>query len=892
MSWRSRVTAGFKSLFRRRQDEHEIEEELRAYFEEVVEARTRDGVPLDVARREARVALGNLHATKDGMRDIGWETSLHGAWQDLRHAVRRLRATPGFTLVAILTLALGIGANAAIFSLMNGLLLKPMPVPNIDRLVALARIRAGSPRPEFALTADQRRALETSPDAPIDSLIMSDPLLGALSAAGQSEMTAGELVSGNFFEVLGLRPRAGRLLLPADDDTSATISVVISEGLWRRWFDADPGAIGSTARMAGWPLTIVGVVPDHFNGTWLPTMKRADFWVPISAKDRLRTIQGVYRAPGDPHRTFARLRPGATVEQAAAAVGAIGQSLQPDERSVVTLTALPATRAMLFDDFARPGLALGSALVAVSGLVFLIACANLMNLLLARGAERQPEMAIRLATGASRGRVFRAVLAEVGLLTGLASAAGLLVTLGLTQLMTRVPLPDFNGISIRFDPTPDLFVFGFAMGIAVIAALAVGLLPAWQATRTDPAKALTSGAATTTASRRGRRLRTALVAVQVGMSVVLVLLAGLYVRSARMATHFDPGYAAARLTTASIDLTLHGIDEPEGRTVQARLLDAAQRTPGVERAALVSGLPALRQQNTPTVLLEGEAPGVRGLGRLAGFVSVSQGFFAVTGIEIRRGRSFAETDAAGSAPVVIVSETAAATFWPNENPIGRKLQTRPDGPWREVIGLAADTATSLRSDSRFPFIYLPAPQEYNARMSVIVRGGSASPDLTEPLRYALRQEHPEIALFDVGRVLAVMAPVLMPMRIAALVLSVLGLLGFGIAILGVYGVLSYVVSQRTRELGIRRALGATSRHIHGVVLGAGLRTLLWGAIPGVAVGLIGSTFLSRLLYGVAPHDPLTFIVVPLVLVGIGFGAAGLVARKAARVDPNVALRNL
>jgi putative ABC transport system permease protein len=618
--------------------------------------------------------------------------------QDLTYGWRRLVAAPGFTAVAVLTLALGIGANTALFSLVNGLLLKPIPIPTLSRLAALTSDAASVGA--FSLSADEYQFLVDSRLPAVDRIFVSNPLVGVLSGREQADVVSGELVSGAYFYALGVAPRAGRLLEPRDDlAADAGTPIVISERLWRRWFAADPSAIGQVLRMAGYPLTLVGVAPDSFRGTWLPTMLTADVWIPVTATSHVRTIQGS-GAPPDSHRisgrTFVLLHPGASLAQVSSAVAAI-----PGDRTHEPLMAVPAERAILFAAFARTGLALGSAVLALSALVFLIACANLTNLLLARGAARAGEVAVRLATGASRARIFRLLLTETCLLVAVAGAAALALAFGATRVMTAVPLPALQGIVIRFDPSPDLRVFAYAFAAALVTALAIGVVPAWRASRSEPLRVLASTGAGAFSTSRGNRLRTWLVASQVAMSIVLLVGAGLYARSAIKSLQMDPGFEFDGAVMASVDLRMHRMDEARGRQALRRLLEAARRLPGAQEATLTSGLPASRQQDfTFDLAVEGQPPPFDAHRVIFGYLRVSPEFFHVVGIPIGRGRGFNELDAAGAPRVAVVSEAMAAMLWPGQDPIGRRLSIAKNGPMFAVVGVARDTFTDLTGTRR------------------------------------------------------------------------------------------------------------------------------------------------------------------------------------------------
>ena len=809
---------------------------------------------------------------------------------DVRYAWRRLRRTPGFTLVAVLTLALGIGANTALFSLVNGLLFKSIPIPHLDRMVLLTEVDRSSGRVYASLSDDERRALAGASAASLDEFVMADPLIGAVTTPDGADVVQGELVTGNYFRAMGVSPRAGRLLEPTDDRENGTDTpIVISERLWRRRFGASPAAIGAAVKMADHPLVIVGVAPESFAGTWLPTILTEDVWVPLRAQKQVKTVQGI--GDGAAHRTFGTLRPGVSLPQVDALTDTIGHQfpLRPNTH----LAALPARDGIMNPEFNHYGALLGSAVLALSGLVFLIACANLANLLLARGNARVGEIAVRIASGAGRGRILQLVLTETGLLTLLAGLAGIVMTFVTTRLMTTIPLPVLDGINLHFDPTPDLRVFGFAFAVAVLASLAVGLAPAIRASRVEPLQILTSGGASGGATSRGHRVRTLLVGTQIAMSTVVLTSAGLYLHSALKAMDYQPGFDVSAQTIASVDVRYNKLDQTEARAAYRRMLAAAEQLPGVKRAALASAIPgALGSPVGTFVLPEGrEAP--RGAdGFFSWYSDVSPGFFDVIQLPLQKGRDFNESDVKASMPVAIISEFGAAKFWPGQDPIGKRLRLRGTGPLVEIVGVSANTRGGFADDVPRPFVFLPLEQDYAYSVGLVVRSSSNPATMVDPLRAAMNRANPSLPLVSAYTLASYVGLILAPIRITALVLGSLGALGFGIAILGIHGVMAFVVSQRTREFGIRRALGATSLQVHRVVLTQGLRMLLCGVAPGFVAAVIGAGFLRHLLYGIDARDPATFILVPLSLIVAGLAASVTSARRAARIYPNVALRNL
>ncbi len=909
MRWFHILLVRVSGVFGRRRLDEQLHADLEFHLEQQTLENLGRGMPPSEARRAAAAALGGFDSLKEACRDQRRMPLEHLA-QDLKYSWRRLRRTPGFTIVAVLTLALGIGANSALFSLVNGILFRSPPIPNLDRLVTITETQRMRPRGVSSLSVDDYRAIAESGIPSVEYLFVSDPLLGALSVHGRSDFVVGEAVSGKYFEGLGFMAKAGRLLMPSDDDESnPETAVVISDRLWRRWFNGDLSAIGAKAQMAGVPLTIVGIAPETFTGTWLPTLNSADLWVPVRAQSRLRTVQGA-AGPIRAHRTFALLAPGATVMQVDAAVGVVGRRIHVNEPDL-GLAAVSGRRGMLFDEYAEPGLLLGTALVSLSSLVLLIACANLMNLLLARASGRAGEIAIRLSIGASASRVFQLMLAEVLLLTALGGSVGLLVMRGVIELMTRVPLPTVEGTTIQFDPSPDWRVLGFAFVTAVIAALAVGVVPAWRAARARPLRLLTLGGAGSGATARRARLRTTLVAVQVMSSVILLLVAGLYVRSVIKGDQLDLGYDVSSGATASVNMSLHGFDEPRGQRLVARMLEEARRIPGAERVSISSGLPAVGTNRSTFLSGDDQLEGASGSRVFTQYLSVTPGFFETMRIPLRRGRDFGDGDSVSAPGVVIVSESLAAQLWPGQDALGRHLRillnaptaipgpngvARPvrgtSGPPLAVVGVVADTSGGLRGPLRRIDLYRPLEQDYSPKMSVIVRTASNPAALVEPLTLALHSVDPDLAVFDARTVRAAVDVLLAPIRIAALVLGALGILGFGIAALGLYGVMTYMVAERRREFGIRMALGATAGEIYRGVIVSGLRMMLLGLLPGLVIAFMAAGLLEHLIYGVEPHDALTFTSVPLLLVAVGLLAAAFAARQVSHIDPNVALREL
>jgi predicted permease len=889
MRWLRHLVAGVRALLHRRRQASDLNDELQAFVAATAEAKMAGGLGKEDAWRAAWREAGSLASVRDGVRDVSWESHLEDAWRDVRIAARSLIRTPTFTATAVCTLALGIGANSAVFSLANGLLLRPVPGADLSRVVALTRTRPERASPVLSVTPSQRRAIEAAALPDVVTTFTRDPVLGVVSRNGMAEPVVAEAVSGAYFDAFAIRPIAGRTLSASDDvDSTAGTAAVISERLCQVWFGGDAtAAIGASAVMAGQTITVVGVVGRDFRGTWLPTMNSADLWLPAAAAHRFSTVQGVRSQEQDRH-TFVYMAPDASVPRLTAAIETIGRSLPVEDQHPGTLAVIAAERAILFDEFARGGLLASAFFVGLSLLVFLTACANLTNLVLARATSRSGEIAIRLAMGAGRARVMRLLVTEVVLMTALAAGVALAVTYIFTWLMVAIPLPRLDLVALTFDPSPDLTVFGYGLVVAVVAMLAVGVAPAWRVAKSAPMDTLKAGGFGG-GTRRGTRARGILVGVQVALSTVVLVVAGLVGRSSLAASRFDPGYDMSRGTMASLNLALHRYDEDEGQRVQARVLEAAGRIPGVDRVMLTSGLPPFSQLRLVRFSVEGGTGRPNALTRQA---AVSPGLFSALGVRLLAGRDFHDADQAGAPLVAVVSEAWAERAEAG-NPVGRRLQLDPQGPFIEVVGVVENLSTDPRSpDRQDPIVFLPTAQHYTPAVTVIVT--SATPTrMTEPLRQALRSVDPDLAVLDVQPLAEAGWIMTHAYRVVSLVLMSLGALGIGIALLGLYGVLAFVISLRTREFGIRRALGASSGAIYWMVVRSGLVMATGGALAGgllaAAVGRVIGQFLQP---GIAPHDPATLATVAALLVASAAAGSALAARRAARVDPNVALRDL
>ena len=807
--------------------------------------------------------------------------------QDVRYAVRLIRRSPLFAATAILSVAIGIGANTTIFAVASAMLLRPPPgVQNRPHLVDIGRTQDGegfdnSSYPNFV---DVRARVTTLTDVYAMKLEAQPMSLGGADGA---ERIYGTLVSANYFTVLGVTPAAGRLLIDDDDRGGAAghAVMVISHELWQRRFGGDPAIVGRAVTLNGQPFAIVGIAPRGFQGT---TLVRTDAWLPMSATaaasprlgaDMLTSRRAVWLLMGG------RLRPGATLAQANAEIAAIGHNLErehPDENRGKGLTAMASAVVPGHIDIFAGFLGL---LMAIVGVVLLIACVNLSGMLLARAAARQRETAVRLAIGASRWRLARQLVVEVVVL--FAAGGGLGIVLGgwlrglLLALLPALPIP------IGIDMPIDARVLAFATLISLLAAVISGLAPALHATRGDLVTALKAASA---AGGARLRLRSVFLVGQIAGSFLLVVIAGLFMRTLGRATLLPTGFDQTNVDVAMLDLSLAGYTDVTGPGFAANLVRELRRQPGVQAAALAADLP-----------LDGgrmgfgqiRTPGVRRGGSEAfdaDWNVVSPGFFRTLNVPLVAGRDFSDADAARSLRVAIVNRAMARAIWGDADPIGRTIELGDESTWEAttIVGLAADARVISLDGPVRPYIYVPLTQRYTPRVSLLVKTSDAH---GIPLvRSIVRRMDPNLPISQALPLTEITALGLVPQRIAGAVAGSLGLVGLLLAAIGIYGVTSYSVARRVREIGIRMALGADKQSVLRLVLRQGLALTAVGVAIGAAAAAILAQLIRSLLFGIRPLDPVSFAAAAVLLTLVAALAAAGPARRAARVDPMLALR--
>jgi putative ABC transport system permease protein len=817
-------------------------------------------------------------------------------WQDLRYGARMSLKSPGFTAVAALSLALGIGANTAIFSLVDKVMIRKLPVEEPERLAVLS-VDSGRglgtvfTYPDFA---DYRARNEV-----FEGLVCYAQRALTLNEGGQAERIQGTIVSGNYFTVLRVQPALGRGFLPEEDKTRGSHPVVaLSYGLWRRRFGADPGMVGKAVNLNGVNFTVVGIAPPEFTGA-VPGVA-PDVYVPIMMQGQVSPSWKFDPLFGPRGRNLSwlevlgRLKPGVSREQAAAAMTALGSQIakanpnpdgSPRFEPKFVLEDGSRGHTYLLRDLRLPL----QMLMATVGLVLLIACANVANLLLARAGARQKEIAVRLAVGAGRGRLIRQLLTESALLSTLGGVGGLALAASISGLVISYTPPNtFSTMTI--DNRLDLRVLGFTLAISLLTGIFFGLAPALIASRPDLVSALKDE---TTLLGKGRRvsLRNLLVVGQVALSVIVLVGAGLCVRSLQKLQAVDAGFDPAKALVMSADVSLSGYNKERGLRFFSELLERVKLLREVEAVSLAAQVP-LGAAISSLLKAEGYTP-KPGEDLSSDFNIVGPDYFRTMKIPLLHGREFGRSDTPAAPQVVIINETAARRFWPDQNPLGRRLilGRAPDEEVREIVGVVKDSKYRRLNDEARPAAYAPFAQDYRANMALHVRTTGEPGAMLAAVRREVQALDASLPLYNVKTLEEQKSSSLYTSRMAATLLTVFGLLALGLAALGLYGVMAYAVNRRTRELGVRMALGAQTGDVLKLVLTQGLKL----AMLGVGIGLLAAFALARrmesLLFGVRPTDPLTFTVIAAGLTLVALVACWIPARRAAKVDPLIALRS-
>jgi predicted permease len=869
----------WRNLLHKNRVEQEFTEEIQTYLEMLIEAKITQGLKPEEARREALIELGGMEQVKESVREVRMGYFLETMWQDLRYGMRVLVKSPVFTTVAVVSLALGIGANTAIFSVVNGLLLRPLPYPDSERI---AHVWHTPPRESFPgmdrFSVSPANYLDWKNQSHTFEQMAAYGDAGFSLSAGDDPMPVpGAAVSSEFFSVLRSNASQGRTFLPEEEQPGRNQVVVLSHGLWQRAFGANPNLIGQTLTLNSHSFTVIGIMPAGFR---FP--QEAELWVPLAWDDTERQTRSIHD-----YGVIARLKPNVSLAQAQAEMSAISSRLEqqyPEDNKGWGAVVIPLQEDLVGD--IRPALLV---LFSAVGFVLLIACANVANLMLARGANRQKEIAIRIALGAARSRIVRQLLTESVLLAVVGGLLGLLLAGWGIELLVRLSsgsLPNHSEIDI------DKWALGFTLLVSFSAGIGAGIAPAFQFSSSETSETLKQGTGRTGGSSVKQRTRKALVISEVALSMILLVGAGLMIRSFWKLQRVDPGFDTTNALTMSVYLS--STKYPDAHQQAAffdRVLEQVSALPGVVSAGATTTLPLSGSGSTQPFSIEGEPVTAVAEQPTARMRYISPDYFRAMGIPLRQGRFFSDQDRENGVPVVIISEAMARRFWPGQDPIGRRLTPSfhlQQGP-REIVGVVGDVKAGLDSDAS-AMMYVSYKQSPRPYMTIVARTASNPQNFIQPISRAIYTVDKEQALWNVRTMEQVLADSVSGRRFNMTLLIAFAVLALVLAAVGVYGVMNYSVMLRRRELGIRIALGAQTVDVLRLVLGQGLTLTLIG----VGVGLLGAYGLTRLmaslLYGITATDSLTFFSVSGVLMAVGLLASYLPARRATKVDPMIALR--
>lgn len=885
MSFLSSVRTSARALFSREQVERDMDEEMTFHIESRADDLVRNGLSRDAAQRRARQEFGVMDIQKDDCRQsLGLRL-----WDDLRADVRGtfrgMKNGPGFVVLAILCLTLGIGANAAVFSWIEGVLFRPYPgVANQDRLMMLAGTARGSDGYQPLSWPD---LLDYQREAKLVEVI-GEKLTGTSLAVGdRSEWTIGSMVSANYFDAMGIRMLMGRGFQPGEDQgRNAHPVVVISYQLWKDRFGGDPNILGRTQVLNSLPHTIIGVTAPGFYGTFVGYS--FNFWVPISMQERfdpsgykLEDRGAVWLEP------FVLRKPGVTPAQAQAELSAIAARLEaqyPETNRGRGIKILPLWDAPFNNAGAlRP--TLGIALVVVV-FVLLIACANVGNLLLVKSFGRRHEMTVRLAVGAVRRRLVKQLLTEGVILTAMAAVGGLLVAYWCRGLLMRIIPP--RGVPLRIEGTLDWRVLVVTAGVAALSTLLFGLMPALQASNIDLAGSLKAESGGVVGGGRRHWIRSASVVVQISLSFLLLVGAGLLIQSVQRIRTSPPGFDIENVILTSVNLFVSGYDQPRATHFQDEFMDRLQSLGGVQSVAYARIAPfAYKAYSQAPIAVDGyqappdQLPTVQ-------YDEVSPGFFATLGIPLLSGRDFTRADDEKSQPVAIVNEAMVAQYWRGENPVGRRLKVKDT--WMQVVGVARQAKYGNPMEVTRSFFYVPLRQHPAVQVNVLIRTPQGPETMMPVLSREVHTLDPGLALYAVDTMAAQVRMQTAPQQIALSMLTLFGGLALVLAAVGLYGVMSFSVSQSSRAMGLRMALGAGPRDLMRLTLRHGMLLTAAGIGVGVMAALATTRLLGYLLYRVSPRDPLAFGSALAVMALASLAACFLPARRASRTDPLSALR--
>ncbi len=886
--WFYTLPLRLRSFFRRKQVDQELNDELRDHLEQQIKENLATGMSHEDARYSALRALGGMTQIEQKCRDARGASVMDDLVQDLRYGFRQLWRSRGFSFLAILCLTLGIGANTAVFSWIEGILFRPYPaVAHQERLLALAgtaRGETGSTGISWPDFLDLQRSCTLC-----DAFFVSKITGSTLNIGERAEITRGSIVSANYFDAIGVRPVLGRGFEPGEDVGSDAHPVaVISYQLWRNRFKSDPQIVGKMQRLNNVPHTIIGVAPEGFYGTFVGWAMH--FWVPASMEETFES--GGYKLEDRGARwieAYVRLKPGVTRAQAQEEISAIATRLENDYSATnrgrgIRLWPLWQT------PFNNAGTLLPTLeiMIAVGAFVLLIACANVGNLLLVRSFARRHEMTIRLAIGASRTRLLKQLLTEGLILSTLGAAGGLLVAYWCRHALVLL-FPARSGVAMYLPGEIDWRVMSLSAGICLIATLIVGLVPSFQTRNLALAGALKAGSSGVVGARGKAWARSGLVVFQVCLSFILLVGAALLLQSLQKIRTTSPGFSTTSVVQTGVSLISAGYDVPHARTFQEELIARVRALSGVESAAFarVTPLGYGTYSSTP-IAVDGYQPPLEEQPTID-YNQVSPDYFATLGIPLLSGREFTRADDENAQLVAIVNQTMAARYWRDQDPIDRHLQVK--GRWVRVIGVAADSRYESMRESPKPFFYVPLLQDFVRGPALYIRSAQPLQSLSAALFREVHSLDGNLALYEMITLQEQVDRSTSPQLVAVNLISILGGLALLLAAVGLYGVMSYGVAQSIREFGLRMALGASAANLFGRVISRGMRLTAVGVLCGATAGLAMTRLFGKLLYNVSPNDPLAFASAVAVMTITSVAACLLPAWRATRTDPARVLRD-
>ena len=883
----SRANSAFRNLFATSRVDRDLDASVRAYADLLTDEKVRAGMSADDARRAALIEVGGIERVKDDVREVRAGSVMETTLRDVRYAARTLVRRPGFTVVAVVALALGIGATTAIFSVVNGVLLRPLPYREPERLVAILHDARNPVAPANYLDWKRQNTVFSS--------VGAAQYWGGTTSGDAPERVQGLEVTSDVLAMTGIRPLIGRVFRAEDDEGSGERPVVLSWGYWQRRFAGRPDVLGQQVVVDGDTYTVVGVMPRGFDFPlfWATGVQ---MWTPLTLGDRAssRRSQSL--------RVFARLAPGASLDEARAQMTTISANLErlfPGTNRGVTVTPL----ATLVVGDVRTALLV---LLGAVGFVLLIACANVAHMLLARAAARQREMTVRLALGASRGRLLRQLLTESVLLALVGGAAGVLLARAGLQVLVALAgtsLPRADGVGV--DPA----VLAFTSVIALLTGLGFGLVPALRVSRGEMAEGLRDGARGSTEGAHRSRIRSVLVGSEIALALVLLTGAGLAMRSFVALRAIDPGFDPHGVLSAVVSLR-GTVEAPPVRRAAfyATALERVRQIPGVESASMINHAPIAGDVWGTEFYVEGRPRPKPAETPRATYRVVFPGYFRTMRLSIVRGRDVGETDHLGAPPVVIVNEALARRYWPNEDAIGKRIATDPSGDasgWVTVVGMVKNAVQSDWSAAPEPELYFPYLQDrtylesdggHVAYMTLVLRASCRGASWCDPaalvpaVRETIASVNRSVPVTEVQAMDAVVGGANARPRFTLVLLATFAAVALVLAAVGIYGVISYAVSRRTHEIGVRIALGASPLIVVRLVVGQGMRVVAAGVVAGLAGALVVTRLMANLLYGVKVTDPVTYLGVALLLSGVALLASYIPARRATRIDPLVAMR--